>query len=95
MKTWGLFAFHVIGTGVPQSRVIVAAPSRAAAARAFGISSRYLDQWGSETDNYVETRIAEGEPGTVFVRGLDDHRGPYRRAVLDEHRNLVVAEEPS
>lgn len=90
MKTWGIFAYHVLGMGVPQSRVIVAAPSRAAAARAFGVSSQWLDKWGSEFENATETPIVLAEPGVVFARALDDHHGSFRRAVLNEHGNLTV-----
>lgn len=56
-----------------QVRAIVAAESRAAAARAFGVSSRYLRDWGTETFNEEERTVALAHPGVALQRPLDHH----------------------
>ena len=62
-----------------QTREIVCAPSRAAAARAAGIKSpRQL--WNlCETGNEEEIRVATGAPRKVFWRPLD-RRAPFTEA---------------
>jgi len=49
-------------------RVIVAAPSKAAAARALGVTSSRLTKWGSVTGNANELEVALAAPGFVFMQ---------------------------
>jgi len=65
--------------GGQQTREIVAAPSKAAAARAAGKKDpRSLFNF-DETGNQHEIEIAMAEPGTVFWRPLDHRKGTYLR----------------
>lgn len=65
--------------GGKQIRLIVAAPSFAAASRAavaagfFKIHKDYC----STTGNSAELEAALGQPGVILGRGLDDYHGPY------------------
>lgn len=54
---------------------MVAAPSRAAAARAMGVTSNWLNTWGSEGMNAYGTAVATAEPGVVFWQPLDASMG--------------------
>jgi hypothetical protein len=73
LTTWGLAVLF----GVHQRRVVVAAPSRAAAARALGCTSAYLAAWGCPTGNDQEIALAEAQPGTVFIHVADDLSAPF------------------
>jgi hypothetical protein len=84
LTTWGLDVLF----GVRQRRVIVAAPSRAAAARALGCSSAYLGSYGCPTGNDREIALAESKPGTVFIHVADDLSAPFAEG------RWVPAEKP-
>jgi hypothetical protein len=76
---WGYYGFSPVPEVREQVRRIVAAPSRAAAARAFGVSSAYLRDWGSETMNAAELAAALAEPGAVFWGPMNGPRENYRK----------------
>lgn len=59
-------ALKVYGTSYGTKRRIVAAPSKAAAARALGISIYTARAYMSETGNADEIMLATGAPGRVF-----------------------------
>jgi hypothetical protein len=61
-----------------QAELIVAAKSRAAAARAFGCSDYDLKNFGSETGNDVQIAVAMAAAGTVFYKPLNDVSDAYR-----------------
>ena len=63
-----------------QTREIVAARSRAAAARAFGMEDRHLKDYGNVTSNAIECAVALAEPGVVFWRPLDQYKAPWTRS---------------
>jgi hypothetical protein len=78
MKVWGM---HIQARtpvhGHGQRRVIVAAKTKTAAARAFGESAYSFNLYGGETGNANEIAIAMSEPGSVFVFD-GDVSGGYR-----------------
>lgn len=51
-----------------QFEAVVAAPSRAAAARALGLASATVAKYASITGNPVQIAVAMAQPGTVFIR---------------------------
>jgi hypothetical protein len=50
-----------------QARVVIAAPSKAAAARTLGIKMHYFNSYVCETGNPTEVEAAMSRPGVVFV----------------------------
>jgi hypothetical protein len=58
----------VYGTSFGTRRRIVAATSKAAAARALKISTYYANGYMSDTRNAEEIALATAEPGVVFSR---------------------------
>lgn len=64
LHVWGTMTF-ALGY---QSRTVVAARSRAAAARALDVSSAYLRDYGSITGNEAEIEIATSRPGVAFTK---------------------------
>lgn len=58
-------------------RCIVAAKSKAEAARLFKVSNYYFNGWASETWNKEEVELAKNSPGVVFSQ-LDNNREPYK-----------------
>lgn len=96
LEVWGTSHVPVIGERglvTRQQRTIVAAPSRAAAARALGASSYAMSQWGSRTENPYEVAAALAEPGQVFWRPLDQWDGGWRRASIPEGRYSLYDED--
>lgn len=80
MKVWGMLINHsgfATFSHRTQARVIVAAPSRAAAGRAFGVGASTVREFCSETGNATEIEIANAEPGVVFYLNTKDRQ--YRR----------------
>jgi hypothetical protein len=57
-------------TSQGQVRAIVAARSRAAAAKLFQVSDSYLKNYGCETGNDIEIATALSKPGIVFLGSL-------------------------
>ena len=81
LRVWGITLFRREAPGPHhQTREIVAAPSRAAAGRAFGVSAGHMAKWAEETGNELELQTAIAEPGVVFWCGVNEYNGPYRRA---------------
>jgi hypothetical protein len=79
-----------------QAEVIVAAKSRAAAARAFGCSDHDLKNYGGETGNDIQITTAMAATGTVFWKPLNDVTDDYRpRAshTLSDDRLLNIKEK--
>lgn len=65
------------GTYHGQVRAIVAAKSRAAAARLFDIPDSHLKNYGSETGNDYEISTAMAKPGVVFLGRMDEAPKDY------------------
>lgn len=91
-KRLTVFAARLLLPGRGQPTLIVAAPSRAAAVRAFAaagvrsVTDGYLKTYGHQSGNAVHLQVATSRPGTVFVEtiagrgGLDAaHWEPYSR----------------
>lgn len=70
LKVWRL-AMNLPETQGKQAVCIVAAKSRAAAARAFEVADGHLKMYGSETGNDLQILIASSSPGTLFWRPLN------------------------
>jgi hypothetical protein len=77
MKVYGWIGWR---RDVPrgQTREIVVARSMAEVGRIVGCKPRELFNLG-ETGNPDEIATASAEPGVVFWKPLDDHRGEWRR----------------
>ncbi len=75
LRVWGTVLMDS-RFGKSQVRAIVAAKSRAAAARAFNVPDSYLRNYGSETGNKVELETALAAPEVAFVAPLN---GPERQ----------------
>lgn len=75
LQVWGavIVANSDWPTNVRQPRCIVAAPSRAAAARALGVTSRWLAEYGSTTGNDAEIAVALSAPGVPWCAVTDLH----------------------
>lgn len=69
-----------LGLRRSQTREIVAAPSKAAAARAAGFDRPAQMFNLSDTGNAREIAVACAAPGVVFYRGLDADDGEWTRA---------------
>lgn len=67
-------------SGHVQARLIVAAKSKAAAARAAGYKAPRQMFNLCETGNAAEIAAATAQPSIVMWRGLDEFRGEYRPA---------------
>lgn len=76
LKVYGWVGFK----GGGQLRLIVAAPSFAAAQRAAVAAGLFTirKDYSSVTGNEAELKAALAQPGVVLGRGLDDHRASYR-----------------
>ena len=74
LKVYGMNLF--LAPSFETHRVIVAAPSRAAAARAFGVTSSRLAKLGSVTGNAAECELALRVPGQVYAQE-DRHDAPF------------------
>lgn len=61
-----------------QAELVVAAPSRIAAARLFGCSDNELKNRGSETGNEVQRSYALAAEGIVFYKPLNDHADNWK-----------------
>ena len=85
LEVWGYTGWRVecppTANGGRQTREVVAAPSRVAAARLLGITSTRLKEYGSVTGNTWEVRMALASPGRVFWKPLDDRRDPLIHSV--------------
>jgi len=62
-------------------RGIVAATSRTAAARAFGIKPYHMRDFGSETGNPEEVALALSRPGAVFQRAYGGIGAEWKEVV--------------
>ena len=60
-----------------QYRMIVAAKSRAEAARLTGVSKSYIKNYWATTENEAEVKLANSKPGTVFIKPLNDYNGAW------------------
>jgi hypothetical protein len=60
--------------GMQQTREIVAATSVAQVMRISGKTRHYLTNYGGETGNTEELRVALAEPGIIFWTELTDSR---------------------
>lgn len=78
LKVYGAHAVYLSGA-VGQRRAIVAAQSKAAAARALGVSQYYAKSYVTETGNAEEIAQALTEPGVVFHHHIDDRSGGWER----------------
>jgi hypothetical protein len=70
----------------------VAASSRAAAARAFGLPARTLGLYGSTTGNPDDIDAAMSRPGQVFVCSMKGGERTYVAVALASG-SLVLADE--
>jgi len=72
LKVYGVLGWRVGCPAAPngnrQTREVVAARSKAEAARLLGCSLHWLNSYGSETWNDRELVVAMASPGTVFWR---------------------------
>lgn len=77
VKVYGWHSMRQACTGGGQTREIVAAKSKAEAARCAGV--RYPHELFNltETGNSKEIETALSRPGVVFWRPVDDYRGPW------------------
>lgn len=75
LQVWGcvIVASSHWPTTVRQPRCIVAAPSRAAAARALGVTSRWLAEYGCEAGAEAEIAVALSVPGVAWCAVTDLH----------------------
>jgi hypothetical protein len=69
----------VYGVSLGMTRCIVAAPSKAAARRAFNMSPYTFDQYVCETENADEIERATSEPGQVWLIPIDALDGEWIR----------------
>lgn len=92
MKTW-----HWLHTAperlaakpwIVQADYVVAAPSRAAAARSIGFSDQRQLFNLCETFNAGDVERAAAKPGTAFWRHIDEHRGEWRELRADQVRAI-------
>lgn len=86
LKVWGC-ALQL--RDVPrQQRVIVAANSRAQAARILRVSDNFLRDYASVTGNALEIAIATNKPGAIFHTDLDRLGTDYKeyRRVVGHHK---------
>ena len=81
MKVYGT----VLRTSRGQFRAVVQAPSKKAAAAAFGITMHHMNGWASVTGNPQELEAAARKPGAVFWVAIRD---AYRS-------NAVYTERPA
>jgi hypothetical protein len=73
MKVWGLVVFrpkHPLADTHAQVRAVVAAPSRAEAARLLGVTYGHMRDYGCPTGNEKEIAAAMSRPGIVFISRL-------------------------
>lgn len=79
MKVYGtlLLAAEWWPTESRQPRVVIAANSKAEAARALGLTLNSFNQYGSETRNTHEVAAAMIRPGVPFVQKAES--GPDQR----------------
>lgn len=77
LRVWVTDTFHRSPFG--QCEAIVAASTKTAAARAFGLSMHTFNVYAGETGNVDQIAQATSEPGVVFYRAIDDWRGPWNR----------------
>ena len=63
-----------------QVRAVVAAKSRAEAARLLKVTTHHLKTYGGETANDEECEVALGEVGVVFFRGDGERKGGWQKS---------------
>jgi hypothetical protein len=76
----------VYGTSFGTRRRIVAAPSRAAAMRALGLTYYTAREYMDETGNAEELALAGGSPGVVFSKPLAPYGAPFVQEPPEGHR---------
>ena len=64
-------------TNCRQVRAIVAAETKAEAARLMGMSIGEFNNYASQTGNDVEVTLALSKPGQLFARSVNAWKGPY------------------
>lgn len=92
LDVWVTDHAPIVGSGHRQDHTIVAARSRAAAARLLGISSATLLNYGSITGNEEKVAVALAEPGQVFYRSTNAWGGDWQRAAIPEGGHTLRAE---
>ena len=105
LKVWGAHSYvgrgpvhaALVARGLPehvvQCRIIVSAPSEAAAMRAMGLTRSEWQHSGCETGNAVEVALGLAQPGQVFVASLDYGRNDpdgYVPVTADAHGNVTL-----
>ena len=68
LKVWGIMGFNDQGN---EERCVIAAKTKAKAAKALDVTVFHLGRWGAVTSNVSEVTVALENPGkVVFVGGL-------------------------